>query len=38
MEVAREEFRPDPTLSRAEMEALQREIASEAVFEDRGDR
>lgn len=34
MEVAREEFRPDPTLSRAEMEALQREIASEALFED----
>ncbi len=34
MEVAREEFRPDPSLSRSEMEALQREIAREAVFDD----
>ncbi|MEM4780041.1 MAG: endonuclease V [Halalkalicoccus sp.] len=34
MEVVREEFRPDPDLSRAEMEALQREIAREALFED----
>jgi deoxyribonuclease V len=30
----RERFRPDPALSRAEMETLQREIADEAVFED----
>lgn len=30
----RERFRPDPTLSRAEMEALQHEIADEAVFSD----
>lgn len=33
----REEFRPDASLSRAEMESLQREIAREAVFEDRFD-
>lgn len=30
----RERFRPDPSLSRAEMERLQRDIASEAVFTD----
>jgi deoxyribonuclease V len=34
MDVARPEFRPDPGLTREEMERLQREIASEAVFED----
>lgn len=34
MDVGRPEFRPDSGLSRAEMEALQREIASEATFED----
>lgn len=34
MEVARPRFRPDPGLSREEMEALQREIAREATFED----
>ncbi len=32
MEVVRPEFRPDATLSRGEMEALQREIAREATF------
>jgi deoxyribonuclease V len=37
MAVARPEFVPDPSLSRDEMEALQREIAAEAVFEDRID-
>jgi deoxyribonuclease V len=37
MEVAFPEFRPDPTSSRAEMEALQDEIAERAVFEDRFD-
>lgn len=30
----RERFRPDPSMSRAEMESIQREIAREAVFED----
>jgi deoxyribonuclease V len=34
MEVRHPEFRPDPALDRAEMEALQREIAERAVFED----
>jgi len=34
MEVVRPEFRPDPTLSTAEMEALQRDIAAAAVFSD----
>jgi deoxyribonuclease V len=34
MEPVRPEFVPDPTLSRAEMEALQDEIAAAAVFED----
>lgn len=34
MEISYPEFRPDPALSREEMEALQREIANEAVFED----
>ncbi|ADJ15894.1 endonuclease V [Halalkalicoccus jeotgali] len=34
MEVVHPKFRPDPGLSRAEMEALQREIGHEAVFED----
>jgi deoxyribonuclease V len=37
MAIARPEFVPDPSLSRDEMEALQREIAAEAVFEDRID-
>ncbi|MFC6904674.1 endonuclease V [Halalkalicoccus tibetensis] len=35
MEVVYPKFRPDPGLSRAEMEELQREIAREAVFEGR---
>lgn len=30
----RERFRPDPSMDREEMEAIQREIAREAVFED----
>jgi deoxyribonuclease V len=34
MEVARPEFRPDPSLSREEMERLQHEIARAAVFAD----
>jgi deoxyribonuclease V len=34
MEPARPEFAPDPGLSREEMEALQREIADAATFED----
>ena len=34
MEPARPEFLPDPALSREEMEALQREIAAAATFED----
>ena len=34
MEVARPEFVPDASLSREEMEPLQREIAASAVFED----
>ena len=34
MDVVRPDFLPDPALSRAEMEALQREIAAEAVFAD----
>ncbi|MDS0281311.1 endonuclease V [Haloarcula onubensis] len=34
MEPVRPEFVPDPSLSTAEMEALQREIADAAVFED----
>lgn len=37
MGVARPEFVPDPSLSRDEMAALQREIAAEAAFEDRID-
>ncbi|MFC4549925.1 MULTISPECIES: endonuclease V [Halorussus] len=37
MNVTHPEFVPDPSLSRAEMEALQRDIAAEAVFEDRLD-
>jgi len=32
--IARPEFVPDPSLSRAEMESLQREIATAATFED----
>ena len=34
MAIARPDFVPDPSLSRSEMEALQREIAEAAVFED----
>ena len=34
MDVVRPEFVPDPALSREEMEALQRELASDARFED----
>ena len=34
MESVRPEFVPDPSLTRGEMEALQREIAAAAVFED----
>ncbi|GAA0720233.1 deoxyribonuclease V [Halorubrum trapanicum] len=34
MDLARPDLRPDPSLSRAEMEALQREIAAAATFED----
>jgi len=34
MDIVRPEFVPDPTLSTAEMEALQREIADAAVFTD----
>jgi deoxyribonuclease V len=34
MEVVRPEFVPDPALSRDEMEALQRDIAADAVFTD----
>lgn len=34
MEVIYEQFRPDASLSREEMEGLQREIAREAIFED----
>ncbi|WP_154018432.1 endonuclease V [Halolamina rubra] len=34
MLLARPEFRPDPALSRAEMESLQREIADAATFAD----
>ncbi len=34
MAVVRPEFVPDPSLSRAEMESLQRELAEAAVFED----
>jgi deoxyribonuclease V len=34
MEVVRPEFRPDPSLSRAEMERLQQEIAAVATFSD----
>ncbi|MDG5777008.1 endonuclease V [Haloarculaceae archaeon H-GB2-1] len=34
MEVVHPEFVPDPTLSRAEMETLQTDIAAAAVFED----
>jgi len=38
MEVVRREFRPDPSLSRAEMETLQREIAASATFADEFER
>ncbi|EMA71664.1 endonuclease V [Halorubrum distributum] len=34
MDLARPDLRPDPSLSRDEMEALQREIAAAATFED----
>ncbi|WP_254280159.1 endonuclease V [Haloarcula marina] len=34
MDIVRPEFVPDPSLSTAEMESLQRNIAAEAVFED----
>lgn len=34
MDVVRPEFRPDPTLDRAAMEAQQREIATAATFQD----
>ena len=34
MDVVRPEFRPDPSLSTAEMEALQRDIAAAATFTD----
>ena len=34
MNVVDERFRPDPSLSREEMEAMQRDIAEAAVFED----
>ncbi|WP_436903110.1 endonuclease V [Halovenus halobia] len=34
MEIHHPEFRPDPALSRTEMETLQREIAEQAVFTD----
>ena len=34
MKVPRPEFRPDPSMDRAEMEALQDDIAASAVFED----
>jgi deoxyribonuclease V len=34
MRVHREQFVPDPALSREEMEALQREVAAAALFED----
>jgi len=34
MDAVRPEFVPDPSLSRAEMEGLQRDIAAAAVFED----
>jgi deoxyribonuclease V len=34
MEVVRPEFRPDPSLSTAEMEALQRDSAAAATFDD----
>ncbi|RLM71255.1 endonuclease V [Halorubrum sp. Atlit-8R] len=36
MDLARPDLRPDPSLSRAEMEALQRDIAAAAVFADDG--
>ncbi|TKX74023.1 endonuclease V [Halorubrum sp. GN11_10-6_MGM] len=36
MDLARPDLRPDPSLSRAEMEALQREIAAAATFADDG--
>lgn len=38
MDVVRPEFRPDPSLSREEMESLQREIAAKAVFSNAFDR
>jgi len=34
MDLARPDLRPDPSLSRTEMEALQREIAAAATFDD----
>ena len=34
MDLARPDLRPDPSLSRAEMENLQREVAAAATFED----
>jgi deoxyribonuclease V len=34
MDLARPDLRPDPSLSRAEMEALQRDIAAAATFDD----
>ena len=34
MDIARPEFRPDPSLSTAEMESLQREISDVATFTD----
>jgi deoxyribonuclease V len=37
MDVVRPEYVPDPSLSRAEMEALQRDIAGDAVFADETD-
>jgi deoxyribonuclease V len=36
MDLARPDLRPDPSLSRGEMEALQRDIAAAAVFADDG--
>ena len=36
MDLARPDLRPDPSLSRAEMEALQRDIAAAATFADDG--
>ncbi|TKX85193.1 endonuclease V [Halorubrum sp. SS5] len=36
MDLARPDLRPDPSLSRARMEALQRDIAAAAVFADDG--